>query len=229
MASELGFVFLDKNGNAFVPVGGTLADIEHIISPKEPFGVPVTAACDVTNPLFGADGAAYVFAPQKGANAEQVRALDLGLRHMSKILKRELGFDSDNFPGAGAAGGLGAGAAAFLNARLKSGIDIVLDESGFDELAKNADVIVTGEGRFDSQSIRGKVMSGVCKRAAKSGAAVYAVCGCASSDADPAELGIKKLFVSSDGTRTMDELLISCRRELYAAATALAQELLKCD
>lgn len=229
MASELGFVFLDKNGNAFVPVGGTLADIEHIISPKEPFGVPVTAACDVTNPLFGADGAAYVFAPQKGANAEQVRALDLGLRHMSKILKRELGFDSDNLPGAGAAGGLGAGAAAFLNARLKSGIDIVLDESGFDELAKSADVIVTGEGRFDSQSIRGKVMSGVCKRAAKSGAAVYAVCGCASSDADPAELGIKKLFVSSDGTRTMDELLISCRRELYAAATALAQELLKCD
>ena len=72
-------------------------------------------------------------------------------------------------------------------------------------------------------------MSGVCKRAAKSGAAVYAVCGCASSDADPAELGIKQLFVSSDGTRTMDELLISCRRELYAAATALAQELLKCD
>ena len=229
MASELGFVFLDKNGNAFVPVGGTLADIEHIISPKEPFGVPVTAACDVTNPLFGADGAAYVFAPQKGANAEQVRALDLGLRHMSKILKRELGFDSDNLPGAGAAGGLGAGAAAFLNARLKSGIDIVLDESGFDELAKSADVIVTGEGIFDSQSIRGKVMSGVCKRAAKSGAAVYAVCGCASSDADPAELGIKKLFVSSDGTRTMDELLISCRSELYAAATALAQELLKCD
>ena len=148
---------------------------------------------------------------------------------MSKILKRELGFDSDNLPGAGAAGGLGAGAAAFLNARLKSGIDIVLDESGFDELAKSADVIVTGEGRFDSQSIRGKVMSGVCKRAAKSGVAVYAVCGCASSDADPAELGIKKLFVSSDGTRTMDELLISCRRELYAAATALAQELLKCD
>ena len=229
MASELGFRFLDKNNNSFVPVGGTLIEVEHIIAPKKTFCVPVVAACDVTNPLFDVDGAAYVFAPQKGADAEQVELLDRGLRHMADVLKRDLNFDSEDLPGAGAAGGLGAGAAAFLNAELRSGIDIVLDEFSFDKFAANADVVITGEGRFDSQSTNGKVMSGVCKRAAKAGAKVYAVCGCASNDADPAALGIDKLFVSSDGTHSMDELRLSCRRELFAAASVLAEEIIKFD
>lgn len=148
---------------------------------------------------------------------------------MADVLKRDLNFDSEDLPGAGAAGGLGAGAAAFLNAELRSGIDIVLDELGFDKFAANADVVITGEGRFDSQSTNGKVMSGVCKRAAKAGAKVYAVCGCASNDADPAALGIDKLFVSSDGTHSMDELRLSCRRELFAAASVLAEEIIKFD
>ena len=229
MASELGFRFINKNNNSFLPVGGTLIEVEHIIPPEKPFCVPVVAACDVTNPLFGVDGAAYVFAPQKGANTEQVKLLDRGLRHMAAVLKRDLNFDSENLPGAGAAGGLGAGASAFLNAELRSGIDIVLDESGFDKLAANADIVITGEGRFDSQSVNGKVMSGVCERAAKAGAKVYAVCGCASNDADPAALGIDKLFVSSDGTHSMDELRLSCRRELFAAASVLAEEIIKFD
>ncbi len=226
MASELGFRFINKNNNSFLPVGGTLIDVEHIIPPEKPFCVPVVAACDVTNPLFGVDGAAYVFAPQKGANTEQVKLLDRGLRHMAAVLKRDLNFDSEDLPGAGAAGGLGAGAAAFLNAELRSGIDIVLDESGFDKFAA---VVITGEGRFDSQSTNGKVMSGVCKRAAKAGAKVYAVCGCASNDADPAALGIDKLFVSSDGTHSMDELRLSCRRELFSSASVLAEEIIKFD
>ena len=167
MASELDFCFLDKNNNSFVPVGGTLIDVEHIIPPEKPVDIPVVAACDVTNPLFGVDGAAYVFAPQKGANAEQVGLLDRGLHHMADILKRDLNFNSENLPGAGAAGGLGAGASAFLNAELRSGIDIVLDESGFDNLAANADIVITGEGRFDSQSVNGKVMSGVSEELPK--------------------------------------------------------------
>lgn len=229
MASELDFRFLDKNNNSFVPVGGTLIDVEHIIPPEKPVDIPVVAACDVTNPLFGVDGAAYVFAPQKGANAEQVGLLDRGLHHMADILKRDLNFNSENLPGAGAAGGLGAGASAFLNAELRSGIDIVLDESGFDKLAANADIVITGEGRFDSQSVNGKVMSGVCRRAAKAGAKVYAVCGCASNDADPAALGIEELFVSSDGTHSMDELQLSCRQELFDAASALAEEIMQLD
>ena len=215
MASELDFRFLDKNNNSFVPVGGTLIDVEHIIPPEKPVDIPVVAA--------------YVFAPQKGANAEQVGLLDRGLHHMADILKRDLNFNSENLPGAGAAGGLGAGASAFLNAELRSGIDIVLDESGFDKLAANADIVITGEGRFDSQSVNGKVMSGVCKRAAKAGAKVYAVCGCASNDADPAALGIEKLFVSSDGTHSMDELQLSCRQELFDAASALAEEIMQLD
>ena len=148
---------------------------------------------------------------------------------MADVLKRDLNFDSEDLLGAGAAGGLGAGASAFLNAELRSGIDIVLDESGFDKLAANADIVITGEGRFDSQSVNGKVMSGVCRRATKEGAKVYAVCGCASNDADPAALGIEKLFVSSDGTHSMDELQLSCRQELFDAASALAEEIMQLD
>ena len=169
MASELDFRFLDKNNNSFVPVGGTLIDVEHIIPPEKPVDIPVVAACDVTNPLFGVDGAAYVFAPQKGANAEQVGLLDRGLHHMADILKRDLNFNSENLPGAGAAGGLGAGASAFLNAELRSGIDIVLDESGFDKLAANADIVITGEGRFDSQSVNGKVIERSLQKSCQSG------------------------------------------------------------
>ena len=104
-----------------------------------------------------------------------------------------------------------------------------MDESGFDKLAANADIVITGEGRFDSQSVNGKVMSGVCRRAAKEGAKAYAVCGCASNDADPAALRIEKLFVSSDGTHSMDELQISCRQELFDAASALAEEIMQLD
>ena len=231
-AHALGAEFFDKNGRSFIPTGGTLCNIQSIRLGRVRellCGVELTVMCDVENPLYGKKGAAYVFAPQKGADAEQVELLDRGLRHMADVLKRDLNFNSENLPGAGAAGGLGAGAAAFLNAELRSGIDIVLDEFGFDKFAANADVVITGEGRFDSQSANGKVMSGVCKRAAKAGAKVYAVCGCASNDADPAALGIEKLFVSSDGTHSMDELRLSCRRELFAAASVLAEEIIKFD
>ncbi len=222
MASALGFRFIDRDKNLFLPVGGTLKDIAYILPPENSLGVPVIAACDVTNPLYGKNGAAYVFAPQKGADEKQVELLDLGLCHMSELFACDLGANVADMPGAGAAGGLGAGAVAFLNASLKSGIDIVLDEGNFDALAASADIVVTGEGRFDRQSIDGKVMSGVCSRARRAGARIAAVCGCASSDADPAVLGITWLFTASDGTHSQNELQKLCRAELYDAACALA-------
>ena len=121
--------------------------------------------CDVKNPLYGENGAAYVFAPQKGADLQMVKRLDNGLRHASEVIERELNIkDIAYIEGAGAAGGMGAGCIAFLGGKLKSGIESVLDMIEFDKLLENTDFVLTGEGRLDSQSVQGKVISGIAKR-----------------------------------------------------------------
>lgn len=119
MATALGWRFLDGKGNAVIPCGKNLSEIRKIIPPEKPFDLPVTAACDVENPLFGETGAAYVFAPQKGADKDAVIRLDSGLRSIAEIIKKDVGKDVSYEKGAGAAGGMGAGALAFLNATLK--------------------------------------------------------------------------------------------------------------
>lgn len=120
-------------------------------------------ACDVTNPLTGELGAAAVFGPQKGANHEMIKSLDAGLHNMASVIKSELGINVEDVPGAGAAGGLGAACLAFLGAELKSGIDIVLDAVDFNNKLNGADLVITGEGRVDSQTINGKVVSGILR------------------------------------------------------------------
>ena len=127
-------------------------------------GVQIDIMCDIDNPLYGEHGAAYVFAPQKGADDRAVKILDAGLVHISEIIKRELGFDVSEMSGGGAAGGCGAGLAAFLKGRVRSGIEVVLDASGFDGYLRNAELVITGEGHFDSQSINGKVADGIAGR-----------------------------------------------------------------
>lgn len=167
-ACALGARFFDRNGKSFIPNGGTLEQIDRIdlTDLRETLGdVPVTCICDVDNPMCGENGAAAVFAPQKGATPEQVRLLDRGLRHLAEKLKECTGRNVLNLPGAGAAGGMGGGFAAMAGAELKRGIDTVLDTVRFDTVAKGADLILTGEGKIDSQSVRGKVVCGVAKRA----------------------------------------------------------------
>lgn len=179
-AAALGAKFTRADGAAFVPTGGTLGEIAALdVSPVAQAlqGMELTAMCDIDNPLYGEAGAAAVFAPQKGADAAMVARLDAGLRHLGQVSARCLGRDFSHLPGAGAAGGLGFGMAAFCVAQLRMGIDAVLDAVGFDSLLPGTDVVFTGEGKIDSQSARGKVVSGVAARCRKAGVPVVAVVG----------------------------------------------------
>ena len=179
-AAALGAKFTRADGAAFIPTGGTLGEIAALdVSPVAQAlqGMELTAMCDIDNPLYGEAGAAVVFAPQKGADAAMVARLDAGLRHLGQVSARCLGRDFSHLPGAGAAGGLGFGMAAFCGAQLRMGIDAVLDAVGFDSLLPGTDVVFTGEGKIDSQSARGKVVSGVAARCRKAGVPVVAVVG----------------------------------------------------
>ena len=176
MAAALGARFYDQAGVSFVPTGGTLDRIARI--DREPLrrrlaGVRVTAMCDVDSPLYGPQGAACVFAPQKGADDAMVRRLDENLR----ALARHLGEETTHTPGAGAAGGMGAGVLSLLGGVLRPGIEAVLDVVTFDRLLAGADLVLTGEGCFDRQSLCGKVIDGVARRAARQGVPVVALVG----------------------------------------------------
>lgn len=180
MAVALGYKFLDRDGNELKPVGDNLEAILSIDNSTlsfNPAGIDVQVACDVNNPLFGEEGAAYVYSPQKGATSETVIKLDQGLRNFAKVITEKYEKDISRLPGAGAAGGLGAGAVIFLNARLRSGIELVMDIIRFEDHIKTADLIITGEGKIDTQSFHGKVIDGVTKCALKYNIPVLAVCG----------------------------------------------------
>ena len=179
-AAALGAVFHREDGTSFVPTGGTLQEIASLdCAPlaEALAGVELVAMCDIDNPLFGQEGAAWVFAPQKGADDAMVARLDEGLRHLGDVSCRCLGKDLSQLPGAGAAGGLGFGMAAFCGAKLQMGIDVVLDTLGFEERLQLASLVFTGEGRIDSQSARGKVVAGVARRAKQAGVPVIALVG----------------------------------------------------
>ena len=165
--SALGARFLKSDGSVIEKGANELAQIEMIELSKldkRLESVPLTVLCDVKNPLFGENGAAFVFAPQKGANEEQVKKLDKGLRCLAEVTKKTLGKDFSSLPGAGAAGGMGFAASAFLGATLQSGIDCILDAADFEKTSENADLVITGEGKMDFQSLFGKAPFGVAKR-----------------------------------------------------------------
>lgn len=179
-AAALGVQFLRADGSNFVPVGGTLsevADIDTKEAEKLLVGVSLTAMCDIDNPLYGPTGAAYVFAPQKGADEATVVFLDGQLRALAGVIEAKLGCSVAALPGAGAAGGLGAGMVAFLGAQLRPGIEAVLDLVRFDARLDGCDLVLTGEGRLDTQSVRGKVISGVAKHAKEKSVPVVAIVG----------------------------------------------------
>lgn len=224
MASALGWRFLDKNEKSIEPCGASLSETVKIIPPEKPFGLPVTAACDVENPLYGKSGAAYVFAPQKGADEAMVVRLDDGLKNVAEVIGNCTGKAVASISGAGAAGGMGAGALAFLDAKLKKGIDIILDESGFDILAADCDLVVTGEGRLDFQSADGKVISGVAKRANKLGKKVITVCGSRGDGAERIlECGVSQMYFAIEKEKPFADILKTCKADLYNAAFKAAK------
>lgn len=186
--------------------------------------VSIQVACDVTNPLTGPNGAAHVYAPQKGAIPEQVEQLDAGLRHMAKLWRDQLGIDVENMPGAGAAGGVGGGLVAMLGAKLVPGAELVLDTINFDARIQDADLVITGEGRLDSQSLQGKAAMAVAKRAAAAGVPCFALVGSVGDGADQAlAQGLTGYRVIGEGLEPAE----SIRRTgelLQAAAAKLAEE-----
>lgn len=170
MAQALGAKLLDKNGNQIGFGGAALKELHTIdISSIDPRikSVNIEVACDVDNPLTGKKGATLVFGPQKGANPQMVEQLERNLTHYANVLQRDLGIEVDNVPGAGAAGGLGAGLLAFLRANLKRGIDIITEAVQLDKQLVNASIVITGEGKIDDQTIYGKTPIGVAKTAKK--------------------------------------------------------------
>eukprot|EP00752_Nemacystus_decipiens_P015988 g14293.t1 len=163
-------------------------------------GVSLTVACDVNNQLTGPNGAAHVYAPQKGATPEQVEELDAGLRHMAQLWRDQLGVDVEQLPGAGAAGGVGGGLVAMLGAELVPGAELVLDTIGFDERIKDADLVITGEGRLDRQSLQGKAAMAVAKRCQKTGVPCIALVGSVGEGAEDAlDHGLSAYHVIGEG------------------------------
>ncbi len=186
MLSALGFEFLDENGKE-VPCGAEgLSLIHQIKSDKvlpQVFESEFIVACDVQNPLCGENGCSYIYGPQKGADSTTVHIMDEGMRNFEAQTKKFNPKADGNFPGSGAAGGLGFAFLAYLNGTLKSGIELIIAETGLEEKIKTADLVVTGEGRIDSQSCMGKTISGIAEIAKKYNKPVIAFCGCVSEDA----------------------------------------------
>lgn len=198
MASALGVKFKDEQDQEFIPTGGTLSqiykiDMNNIYSKIK--DIEFISMCDVDNPLCGRLGASAVFAPQKGADEDMVKLLDEGLAHLAKIIKRDLHIEVKDIKGAGAAGGLGAGSIVFLQSKLTKGIDVILDTINFDELVSKADIVFTGEGKFDSQSLHGKVVMGVANRSQKYKTPVIVVTGAIGENIQEAyNKGITAIF-----------------------------------
>lgn len=168
MAAALGGRFIDAEGYEFIPVGSTLSRIARIDLSSidvRVSGSVFTIMCDVENPLYGKQGAAYVFGPQKGALEKDIEILDKGLRNLCEVLKKLTGKDYSMLKGGGAAGGAGCGCCAFLGAKIRSGIEVMLEISRFDEKKKDSKLIITGEGKLDRQSLMGKVLSGIKRHA----------------------------------------------------------------
>jgi len=218
-AAALGWEFLDADGEPVPLAGGHLKDIVRLGPASQPFE-SVEVLCDVTNPLFGPKGAAWIYGRQKGGSDAVLAELDDGLRHIANVVKAQLGKDAAEVPGAGAAGGLGYGAMVFLDARLRRGIEVVMDLTGFDAAARCADVIITGEGHLDGQSAQGKLIQGLCGRAR--GKPVIALAGKLSATPEQIRtIGLKAAYSINREERPLAEMLANTAVNLEKTAAAL--------
>lgn len=206
MARALGVKFLDKERKEIAPNSNEFTEIKYIDmrEVKSLFkDIEIVALCDIDNPMYGKEGAAYVFSPQKGATPEMVEVLDRNLIHISEVIERELKVDVSGVPGGGAAGALGAGIIAFLNGKLESGVKKILEIIDFEKISQGTDMIFTGEGRIDSQSVRGKVISGVVEKAKEKNIPVVAIVGAIGEGIEEMyKIGLNSVF--SINTKAMD-------------------------
>jgi glycerate kinase len=211
MLEALGVRFLDVEGNLLHGSGESLEKVADIDLSGVCAGLAESEfiiACDVDAPLYGPKGAACVFAPQKGADAEMVAMLNDGLEHFSSVIRRVTGKDVSDIPGAGAAGGLGGGFVAFLPARLERGIEMVLDAISFDERIRGASLIITGEGRVDFQTLTGKTPYGILKRARRQGIPVVAIGGSvALGEKEASEAGFAGVYAVTPSDMPLEEAM----------------------
>ncbi len=231
MATALGYQFFDENNRELEPIGSNLLKVKRIEKKEVIAGlenIDFQVLCDVENPLYGENGAAVVYAPQKGASPEEVKVLEEGLRHFASLLKIELMADVAHLKGAGAAGGLGAGAIAFLNAKLVRGIEFVMEATGFERFLKEADLVITGEGKIDGQSLEGKLIDGIAKLAGRHNVPVIAFCG--TLEAEPESLkkmGINAAFSVLQKPVTFEEAIESTAKGLEHLAFNVTRTILK--
>lgn len=227
MAQALGYSFLSLEGKELAFGGENLSQLEQIVNTNRNRlldDAKITVLCDVENPLFGENGAAYVYGPQKGASPEQIVLLDKGLRHYSKIIKQQRGIDISEKKGGGAAGGLGAGLYIFCNARIKPGVEVVLSILKFKEVLADCDLLVTGEGRMDSQSSQGKVPVGVSKLAKEEGVPVIAITGGVSGQVEELyNMGIDLILPIIDKPMELKEAMSDVDRLLLEAGKRIGR------
>jgi glycerate 2-kinase len=196
MADALGYMFLDRNEDPLDPCGESLSLINEVVMPETDYleDIAFQVACDVTNPLYGKEGAAFVYGPQKGATPEQVTLLDEGLKHLDDLFIKFFSRSVATLPGAGAAGGLGGGCEVFLGARLMPGVMHIIEEVGLEKQIAQANVIITGEGCFDEQSLQGKVVGTLARLAQQYNKRVRVICGESKlPERDLGVLGIESL------------------------------------
>lgn len=209
MAEALGVRFLDESGKELGPGGGELIRLRSIdVSGLDTRlnSVKIEVACDVDNPLTGPTGASAIYGPQKGATPEMVEALDQALSNYAQVIRKDLGRDIEKVPGAGAAGGLGAGLMAFLGGQPVSGIELVLNTLNFTEVVKDADLVFTGEGKFDGQSAHGKVPVGVARACREFGVPVIVLAGMVTLDSESLhDEGITASFSIANGPMSLKE------------------------
>lgn len=229
LARALGFRFLDTAGHDIPLGGGSLVDLERIDDSEVPNfvkNVPIVLACDVTNPLTGPEGAAHVFAPQKGANTAQVELLDQGLANLAHAIMQYNGRDIERIPGTGAAGGTGGGMLGLFNTTVRPGIELVLDLTHGREACAWADVIITGEGSIDSQTPYGKVPSGIAKLAQSQGKPTIAIGGTVTRDPHTIEAlnetGIVATFGITPGPADLATLIANTERNVEITCAAIA-------
>lgn len=216
IATALGYRFLDENGESLPPIGRSLLFVDEIDATQlleKLEGVSVKVVCDVNNPFYGPMGAAYVYAAQKGADKDEIELLDAGLRNLARVLV-EAGYpDIAEVPGSGAAGGVGGGSLAFLGAELISGIQTFLEISKLEELVKKVDLVISGEGKMDAQTIHGKVVSGVHDLALKYDKPLIGVCGAA--DQGVAEkLNLSAIYAVIDRSASLEEAMAKAADKL---------------
>lgn len=196
MCRALGFDFLNKKGQKLTGIGSDLGEVATIVAPKISLqGIKFTVVCDVSNPFYGPKGAAHIYGAQKGANPEQILALDAGLAQLAHTIFEKYHIDLQTVPGSGAAGGLGGGCVAFLNAQLKPGTQLIFEIADFENTLRYVDLIITGEGKIDQQTTHGKLINGMATLAQKHHIPIWAVCGLNQLSTEVAQaMGLSKVI-----------------------------------